>query len=792
MIISIEWLIKFVKIKESPVKLAELLSKAGLEAETTHVPFSIPGVEVARVENTRIHPNADKLKICEVNDGTESYQVICGAPNVEKGQVVAFAKIGTILPGDIKIKKANIRGEESYGMICSEKELNISEDHEGIMVLPNHLTIGDDFSTAYGYKFLSLQLDITPNRSDAFSHLGVARDIAAVTKRKLVYKPNKIPSFKKEYNFEVKLENEKDCPRYAGGILKNIHVGKSPSWLVDHMKSIGERSINNLVDISNYVTFELGHPTHLFDLDRLPENKILVRRAKQGEKIITLDAKQHKLNENNLLITSKDKPIALAGIMGGLNSAVTDKTKNIFIESAYFDPVTIRKSAKSLFLSTEASKRYERGVDPNGCINAFSRVVSLICKVTKGELSSEVIDEYPNQIISREVNLRRSEIDLVLGYYIEDEIISETLSFLEIEYTIKNNMWACIIPTFRPDIEREIDIIEEIARITGFDLIPSDENIYGAFKYKAPDSGDIFNKIRNSLSSCGFHQIYSNSLQNEKEAYASGINAIPMLNPLNTEMGFLRTSLIPGLIKSADFNVKNGAKSFRIYELGNVHHFMGEGLLNMIEFQFMSGLIFGERNETSVHYDSTPETIYDIKGLLSFLFSDRLNMNVRYRNGKNYAMDQAQTILVNNQDIGQYGRISEFFLRDFGYYFPRSIYGFEINFKPIKKMMGKNKIFKKINLYPTIDRDLNFVLKHDQPVGEVLDAIRRVGNHLIKEAYPKNIYFDPVTLGEGVKSVTFSLVFQHSSKTLEDSDVNPIIDEIVNFAEKNFYAKLRI
>ena len=505
-----------------------------------------------------------------------------------------------------------------------------------------------------------------------------------------------------------------------------------------------------------------------------------------------MDEKEYELNKNNLLITSKNKPIALAGIMGGLNSSITDETKNIFIESAYFDPITIRKSAKSLFLSTEASKRYERGVDPNGCINAFSRVVSLICEVTKGELVSEVIDEYPNQIISREVNLRRSEIDLVLGYHIEDEIINETLSFLEFEYTIKNNMWVCIIPTFRPDIEREIDIIEEIARITGFDLIPSDENIYGTFKYQAPDSDDVFNKIRNSLSSCGFHQIYSNSLQNEKEAYASGINAIPMLNPLNTEMGFLRTSLIPGLIKAADFNVKNGAKSFRIYELGNVHHFMGEGLLNMNEFQCMSGLIYGEKNEASVHYDSTPETIYDIKGLLSFLFFDRLNMNVRYRNGKNYAMDQAQTIFVNNQDIGQYGRFSEFFLRDFGYDFPRSIYGFEINFNPIKKMMGKNKIFKKINLYPTIDRDLNFVLKHDQPVGEVLDAIRKLGKNLIKEANPKNIYFDPVTLGEGLKSVTFSLVFQHSSKTLEDSDVNPIIDEIVTFAEKKFYAKLRM
>ena len=792
MIISIEWLKKFVEIEESPEELAELLSKAGLESETTDVPFSIPGVVLARIENTRIHPNADKLKICELTDGTKSYQVICGAPNVEKGQIVAFAKIGTILPGNIKIKKAKIRGEYSYGMICSEKELNISEEHEGIMVLPAHLTIGNDFSTAYGHKFLSLQLDITPNRADAFSHIGVARDISAITKRKLSYKPNKIPHSNKEFDFEVKLENEKDCPRYTGGVLKNINVGESPLWLAEYMKSIGERSINNLVDISNYVLFELGHPTHIFDLDRLPENKVLVRRAEQGEKIITLDEKEYELNDNNLLITSKNKPVALAGIMGGLNSSITDKTKNIFIESAYFDPVTIRKSAKSLFLSTEASKRYERGVDPNGCIDAFARVVSLICEVTEGELVSEVIDEYPNQIRSREVNLRRSEIDLILGYHIGDQIISETLSFLGFEHIVKNNLWVCTIPTFRPDIEREIDIIEEIARITGFDLIPCDENIYGTFRYHAPDSGDVFNKIRNSLSSCGYHQIYSNSLQNEKDAFASGINAIPMLNPLNTEMGFLRTSLLPGLIKAADFNVKNGARSFRLYELGNVHQLLGEGLSNMNEFQYMSGLIYGEKNESSVHNDPSFESIYDIKGLLSFLFFNRLNMNVRYYDGKNYAFDQSQTIFVNNQEIGQYGRFSASFLNEFGYDFPRSIYGFEINFSPIKNMMGKNKIFKKINLYPTIDRDLNFVLKHDQPVGEVLDAIRRLGKNLITEANPKNIYFDPGTLGEGLKSVTFSLVFQHSSKTLEDSDVNPIIDEIVTFAEKKFYAKLRM
>ena len=792
MIISIEWLKKFVDIKENPEELAELLSNVGLEAEPTNMPLSLPGVIIAKVENTKNHPNADTLKICEVNDGNQIHQVICGAPNVAKGQIVAFATIGTMLPGNFKIKKATIRGEDSFGMICSEKELQISDEHEGIMVLPENLELGKDFSSSYGYKFLSIQIDITPNRPDAFSHLGVARDIAAVTKRGLTYENIETVNSKKEFDLNIKLENSDDCPRYVGGIIKNIRLGDSPRWLVDYMKSIGERSINNLVDISNYILFELGHPTHIFDLDKLANREITVRRAIPGEEIVTLDEKAHKLNKNNLLITSGNEPIALAGIIGGLSSSVTDTTKTILIESAYFNPVTIRKSAKSLFLSTEASKRYERGVDPNGCMKAFNHVASLICDVTGGELVSDIVDKYPNIIISKTVSLRRSEIDLVLGYYFNDKIINQILEDLEFKYTFKENTWKCVIPTFRPDIEREIDIIEEVARIAGFNAIPSDENIYGTFKYQHPDPDNILNKIRDSLSSIGFHQIHSNSLQNKNESSILGYNSIPMLNPLNIEMGFLRTSLLPGLLKACDFNIKNGAKSFRLYELGNVHHSFGDGLDNMKEFQYLSGIIYGNKIESSVHSDSVSESIYDVKGILSFLFHNRLNMNIRYGHSEDYAMDQAQGIIVNNLKVGSYGRVSKKFKKDLGLDSAGKIYAFEINLQLIKKMMNSKKVYKKINLYPIIERDLNFVLKKEQEVGDLIEIIRKLGKQLVIEAKPKNIYSNSDDIGEEFKSVTFSIVFQHSSKTLEDSDVNPIIDEIVNFAEKKFHAKLRV
>ena len=792
MIISIEWLKKFVDIEENPEELAELLSNVGLEAEPTNIPLSLPGVIIAKVESTKNHPNADNLKICEVNDGNQIHQVICGAPNVEKGQIVAFATIGTVLPGNFKIKKANIRGEDSFGMICSEKELQISDEHEGIMVLPEYLELGKDFSSSYGYKFFSIQLDITPNRPDAFSHLGVARDVAAVTKRELKYENIETVNLKKEFDLNIKLENSDDCPRYVGGIIKNIRLGDSPRWLVDYMKSIGERSVNNLVDISNYILFELGHPTHIFDLDKLANKEITVRRAIPGEEIVTLDEKEHKLNKNNLLITSGNQPVALAGIIGGLGSSVTDTTNTVLIESAYFNPVTIRKSAKSLFLSTEASKRYERGVDPNGCIKAFSHVASLICDITGGELVSDIVDKYPNIITSKTVSLRRSEIDLVLGYHFNDKIINQILEKLEFKYNFKDNTWECIIPTFRPDIEREIDIIEEIARIAGFNTIPSDENIYGTFKYQHPDPDNILNKIRDSLSSNGFHQIYSNSLQSKNESSMLGYNSIPMLNPLNIEMGFLRTSLLPGLLKACHFNIKNGAKSFRLYELGNVHHSLGDGLDNIKEFQYLSGITYGNRSESSVHSESVSESIYDVKGILSFLFHNRLNMNIRYDGSENYAMDLAQTIIVNNLKVGTYGRVSEKFKKDLCLNFSGKIFAFEINLQLIKKMMNNKKVYKKINFYPTIERDLNFVLKKEQEVGDLLDIIRKSGKQLVIEAKPKNIYSNSDEIGGEFKSVTFSIVFQHSSKTLEDSDVNPIIDEIVNFAEKKFHAKLRV
>ena len=791
MIISIDWLKEFVDIEENPNELADLLSIIGLEAELGSFPTEISGVVIGKVESTDKHPNADKLKVCTVNDGNKNHTVVCGAPNVQKGQTIAFATVGSILPGNFKIKKATIRGVESSGMICSERELNISEEHDGIMVLPNNLSLGENFISSYGNKYFSLKLDITPNRADAFSHIGVARDISCKTDRnfkKII--PNEISSAKKT-SFDIGMENKQDCPRYIGAIVEKIKVGPSPNWLVERLKSIGQRSINNIVDISNYVLMEMGHPTHIFDFDTIKNKSIYVRRARKGEEIITLDDQKHKLDQTHLLITDGNIPLALAGIMGGADTAVSHNTDTILIESAYFDPITIRKSSKNLSLITDASKRFERGADPNGCKRAFWRVLNLVSEIAGGELSSEVIDIYPDYIEKKNIKLRKNEIEIILGIKIEDSLIEKILNRLEIELKNNHEGWDCQIPTFRPDITREIDLIEEIARIYGYDNIPTDESLSGSFIHENPDPEKYLKIIRNTLVGCGFHQVYSNSLQNEKESAINEHSPVKMLNPLNIEMSYLRTSLLPGLLKAANHNQKHSINSFRLFELGNIHLSKGEGLENIIENTFLSGLVTGFSVEPSVHSKGQKEDLFALKGYLELLFIKKLGMNFELSEENHQLFDHAWSIIINRKKVGSVGKISGELIKKMKFDLSE-ILAFEINLDPIKYMFNKKKYFKKINSYPKISRDLNLVMPTDKKVGEIVDVIFKKGKKLIIDVDPVDIFTDEKTVGKGLKSVTYNITFQSSSKTLEDKDVNSIIDEIIHIADKNFNAKLRV
>ena len=789
--VSIDWLKEFVEINETPEVLADLLSNSGLESEVTDVPLEIPGVIIGKVESAIKHPDADKLKLCMVNDGDQIHQVVCGAPNVDSGQIIAFATVGAVLPGNFKIKNAKIRGVESHGMICSERELNISDEHEGIMVLPNDLKLGQDFMKAYGNKFLSLDLDITPNRPDAFSHQGVARDIACVTARD--FSPIQIQPLKPkaDNSIDISMENHIECPRYIGGLIEKAKVGPSPDWLVERLRSVGQRSINNIVDISNFVLMEIGHPTHIFDYDKLKNKEILVRKAKSGETLTTLDEQKHNLKEEHLLITDGNEPIALAGIMGGLGTAVSSTTQNLLIESAYFDAVTIRKCAKDLSMSTDASKRYERGADPNGCEKAFWRVVALVEELTGGALVSDAIDVYPAKIEPQSVKMRKGELELIIGINIQSNEVNKIFSGLGIEYIVDNDEWTCIIPTFRPDITREIDLIEEVARIHGFENIPADHAIRGSYRFNDPDPEKHLSAIRQTLVGTGFHQIYSNSLQSEQEASLSKNEPVMMMNPLNKDMGYLRTSLLPGLMKAADLNIKHSNTDIRIFELGHVHFTSSSISTGVEERKYLSGLVVGDIIGENVHSDPKAEDLFSLKSYLVTLFEKKLSMRMEINNTiDSQGFELARSVSINRQEVGKMGRISSDWIRSMGLDL-ETVYGFELNLEPLERMFGSKKSFKKVSPYPKIVRDLNLVMPEEQEVGSIIEIFHKKGKKLLINSKPVDVFMDEDSIGKNMKSVTFSLVFQDTSKTLEDKDVNPIIDEIIRVAKNDFNAKLR-
>ena len=789
MIISKQWLKDFVSFDYSTEELADMLSLLGLEAEVDTEIAPMNHVVIGKVKKTEKHPNADKLKLCTVFDGIDTHQVVCGAPNVDAGQTIVFAKEGAVLPGNFKLKKVTIRGVESNGMVCSERELGLSDEHEGILVLDDSFEAGESFTDVIGPLRASVELDITPNRPDAFSHLGVARDIAVKSQQELIL-PKALP-IKSTGNtiIPIQMENADDCPRYIGGIMNNITIGPSPQWMVDRLQAAGQRSINNLVDISNYVLLELGHPTHIFDYDKLEQKEILVRRAKSDETIVTLDEEKRKVSEGQLLITDGKTPIALAGIMGGHGSAVSEKTTSVLIESAYFDPVVIRKGAKSLSMQTEASKRFERGVDPNGADFAFWRVVNLIQELTGGELSSPIMDVYPNKIGAPSITLRKSELNLIAGCEIDNPFVESTLISLGFELSSGKDEWTCIPPTFRPDIEREIDIIEEIIRVFGYDNIPTDSHLYGPYRMGEPDPEAFLNPFRHIMVGFGYRQAYNNSLQNENVSQLSGKTAIPMMNPLSTEMAFLRTSLLPGLIQNIDFNTKNGSPDLQLFELGNVHHKWGEGLDNLDESLTLAGMATGSYSSASVHGTGVNHSIFTMKGILSQMIESHLGFRLELKEAEHSGFSLCWSIVINGKPAGFMGEISSSWMKALDSNLS-SVFGFEFSFKPWQNMLKGKQTFKPINAYPKVPRSLNFVMDESVRVGNVLSLIKQKGKKLLISAKPDDIFRDE-KMGENKKSVTFTLEFQSPVKTLEDKDVTPIIDEIIDVVSNKFDAKLR-
>jgi len=791
MIVSIDWLKDFVDIDEQPEELAELLSSVGLEAEYGNQFSEIKNVIIGKVLSVKGHPNADRLNVCTVNDGENDFQVVCGAPNVAEGQTIAYAKVGSVLPGGFKLEKIKLRGVESSGMICSAKELNISDEHDGILVLPDTCRLGENFISEYGNKFLKIELDITPNRPDAFSHYGVARDISVFKNEKLKPLEFETKNVNDKPSFKLSIDDKKDCPRYIGAVVSNVTVKPSPQWMQERLIAVGQRPINNLVDISNYILMEIGQPTHIFDWDKINNKEILVRRASKNETITTLDQNSVKLNENHLLITDGKKPIAIAGVMGGFDSAVSDETQTVFIESAYFDPITIRKSSKSLSLSTEASKRYERGADPEIAILAFWRMLALIEEYAGGSFDGEFLDLFPGNIEKSDIKVRSSEIEQILGLELGNEKTNNILEGLGFSVsTAEKGIFKCKAPSYRPDVEREIDIIEELARINGYDNIPVDNSLYGTFIIEETDPQLYLQNFRDKLSGLGFYQHYSNSLQDKSTANLFGQDSIPMMNPLSKNMAHLRTSLYPGLIKAAELNIKNSSKSFKLYELGSVHSQKGSKIEHMKEEIRLTGIISGNERKNSVHSENDVTNIFSIKGVIKTILGDDYFNDLEFSQCDKELYENGYDIIYAGKVVGFFGKLSKkiFSLLKVGFI---DVYGFDISTEQLKGI-STNRDYIPINTLPKISRKINLVMDSKDSIVSILGLIKEKGGVNLVDYYPVEIFEDSENLGVNKKSVVFEMIFQHKEKTLEDKDVNPIIDEIIDIAQSKFNAKLRV
>jgi len=796
MIVALDWLRDFVDITESPQELADMLTMLGMEAESVVDGEVIKNVVTARITEVQKHPNADKLKLCQVFDGSDTHSVVCGAPNAYTGQITAFARVGAVLADGYEIKPAKIRGEKSYGMLCSDRELGISEKHEGILDLDSSIQPGRPISEIFPQPLQAIEFDITPNRPDCLSHYGIAREIALKTgrelKKPLIKIGDEISNTTSEY-VAINITDPQACPRYIAGIVKNIKIGPSPKWMIERLEAVGQRSINNVVDISNYVLLELGHPTHIFDYRFVPTKEIVIRHAEPGEKIITLDEVERKLSEHHLLITDGIHPIAVAGIMGGERSGVADDTETVLIESAYFDPITVRKGSKSLGLITDSSRRFERGADPEEARTAFWRIVNLLEELASGEQVPGIIDNYPRKISRPEIVLRRSELDLLSGYAISDSFVEETLTGLEVDwYSNNDGNWTCTAPTFRPDLEREVDYIEEIIRVNGYDNVPIVNSFTGLYSADRQDIYENINQIIRIMTGLGFRQCYSNSLQNSNMANNPDANAVSLVNPLSEEMAHPRTTLLPGLLQSIEFNVKNANPNLALYEYGQVFQQDKPGFAGIREEMRLAGVLHGQMSTDDIHTKATEHSFSTVKGFLTTLFAGLLlDINLE-KPAKNSFFNVCYSIRRGKTVLGWYGNLSNEYIKSIGVEADDS-YGFELNLQLLIEMVDNNIAtlrYQPISVYPTIERDINLVLSNEIESGKIVQAISQLGHSILINVSPVDI-FHHKSIGADHKSITFRLLFQHSKRTLEEKEVSVVINEIIAVCERDFNAKLR-
>ncbi|MBD3615965.1 MAG: phenylalanine--tRNA ligase subunit beta [Gracilimonas sp.] len=799
--VSYNWLNEFIDLPLSPEETAEKLTLIGLEVEEIEeFGSSLEGVIVGEVLEVREHPNADRLQVCDVDLGDSKTQIVCGAKNVAAGQKVPVATVGSTLPiklddgSNLKIKKAKLRGEVSEGMICAEDELGLGTDHSGIMVLKNDPKTGTPISEIFDlYQDTIIDIAITPNRPDATCHLGVGRDLAAALNLELK-KPD-IKSGKTVQDSDditIKIENAEKCHRYVGKMVKGVKIEESPNWLRNKLKAIGVRPVNNVVDVTNYVMYELGQPLHAFDYATIRGKEIVVRDYKKEIEFETLDHVKRKCSPGTLFICDGEGPVAIAGVMGGVDSEVSDKTTDILIESAYFDPGSIRRTAKEQTLQTDASYRFERGIDPNLQALAAERAAQLISEVAGGKVMNETVDIHPTKTEAYEIKLRKSYTNRLLGTDFDTNTISSILDGLELKEIKKDKDSITFeIPTFRPDLEREVDLIEEVGRLFDYNKIPAPKHGIYVSSESLTDWEQLNQKIRNTALQLGLREIYSNSLISEKDASHFGDldEMISALNPLNKDMSTLRPSLLHGFLKSASYNFNRKAAGVRFFELGHVFNADKEGTYYegiKEEVHVLFGLA-GLKNTENWAQEATSYTVFDLKALVHAFFK-KLNL-LESLNSR--AVDE--TTLEYYWGDHKIGTI--FYPGDElkkAYDFEQDAFVAELSVTAIAEALSviPETKFKTVPKFPAFEFDFAVIVSQSVTAGELMEVIEdKAGDQL--ESIDIFDVFEGKSIGEGNKSLAFRLHFIDPNKTLNIKEVEPIIQRIVKSLEKDFSAKLR-
>lgn len=804
--VSYKWLKDYVDVTVSPGELADRLTLSGIAVEGVHEPGAdIERVFTGKILNIEPHPNADRLTVCAVTTGgPENLQIVTGATNIRAGDVVPVAVEGARLAAGLVIKKSKLRGVESRGMLCSGQELGLDpktmpvDQAHGIMILPPETPLGLDIKPVIGLDDAILELDLTPNRGDAMSMVGVAREVAALLGQKLRLPDIDVDETDDGIEGRVKIDikDTELCRRYVAKLFTGIKVGPSPGWMQERLRAAGVRPISNIVDITNYVMMELGQPLHAFDYDTLKDGRIIVRRAGEGEVLVSLDGVERRLNGDMLVIADPGGPVAVAGVMGGLATEVTENTRNVLLESAWFNPISIRKTSRMLGLRSESSSRFEKGIDLTGCLRAARRAASLLEEMGAGQSASGAVDNYPAPHVPKTIVLRPDRIEHLVGTAVDSDACREILTALEFGVQKNHQGLMVTVPGHRPDVSLEVDLIEEVARMHGYDRVPTTLPYGPTTQGARTREQSLAMKVKDKMASLGFREVITYSFTSPEVFNKVNLaqdsplrNVLALQNPLSEEHSVMRTVMLPGLLEVLRRNANRRVTSLSIFELGKVYLSRGDAPLPE-EKQVLSAAAMGGTSR-GWNKPSLEKDFYYMKGVLESLLAQSGVSGASFepfKDDPSYHPGRAARLTAGEQLLGVLGEVHPDVVEN--YELPGRVVAMEIDFGIMASLAGKAGKYRQIPRFPGIERDLAVVVELQVPAREIIGVIKKSGGNLLRRVELFDVY-QGEQVQQGFQSLAFSLTFRAEDRTLTDDEAAGLISTIRENLAKKFGAQLR-